>query len=75
MSAAIFAIITTMKATNSYKIGYLYVNGLINIDIRFIDKLIDWRWNNAGIDIQHSRTNWFDDKTIDDRIDAVVKKG
>ena len=74
MSTVYFAIIATMKSTNSNRIGYLYVNGLININIKFIDKLIDWRWNSVGIDIQHSRTNWFDKTTIDDKVRAVIKQ-
>jgi len=60
--------------TNSNKIGYLYINGLIKNKIKFIDKLVDWRWNKVGIDIQHSYTNWFDDKTIEQRIEQIVQK-
>lgn len=61
-----------MKKTN--RIGYLYINGLININIKFIDKLVDWRWHQVGIDIQHSRTNWFDNTKIEDRIEEIVNK-
>lgn len=56
------------------KIGYLYINGLININIKFIDNLVDWCWNKEGINIEHSYTNWFDDKKIEERIIEIVNK-
>ncbi len=52
-------------------IGYLYINGLIKNKIKFVDSLVHWWWARAGIDIQLAKADWFDDKTINDRIDLL----
>lgn len=60
-----------MKTKN---IGYLYINGLIDSRIKFVDRFVHWWWGRAGIDIQLAKVNWFDNTKIADRINLIVDK-
>jgi hypothetical protein len=56
------------------QIGYLYINGLGDGQTTTKDKAVKWWWQRAGQDIQHAHINWYDDKTLEDKLKSVEQK-
>lgn len=55
-------------------IGYLYVNGLGYGKDRPQEKLMRWWWKQAGIELEHLQTNWYDDGMFDEKLLAAIEK-
>lgn len=58
----------------SEKIGFLYINGLGDGETTLKDKVVKWWWQRAGMDIQHAHINWYDGKSLEEKLTAVEQK-
>lgn len=58
----------------SEKIGYLYINGLGDGATTLKDRVVKWWWQRKGLDIQHAHINWYDGKSLEEKLATVEQK-
>lgn len=58
----------------SPEIGFLYVNGLGDGAITLKDKVVKRWWAKAGFDIQHAHINWYDGKSLEEKLAVIEQK-
>lgn len=56
------------------KVGFLFINGLGDGQNTTKDKLVKWFWKRAGLYIQHAHINWYDGKSLEEKLEAVEQK-
>ncbi|MCA9325130.1 hypothetical protein KDA23_03650 [Candidatus Saccharibacteria bacterium] len=52
----------------SPEIGYLYINGLGDGTITLKDRVINWWWHRAGMELQHAHINWYDGNDLSSKL-------
>ena len=58
----------------SPEIGFLYINGLGDGAPTLKDRVVKRWWEQAGLDIQHAHINWYDGKSLEEKLAAVEQK-
>ena len=56
------------------RIGYLYINGLGDGSTTTKDKVVKWWWQRAGQSIQHAHINWYDSKSLDEKLGVIEQQ-
>jgi hypothetical protein len=52
-------------------VGFLYVNGLGHGATTPKDRVVNWWWNKAGLQIRYAHVNWYDQGSLKEKIDGV----
>lgn len=58
----------------SPEIGFLYINGLGDGATTLKDKMVKRWWDWAGLDIQHAHIDWYDGKSLEEKLTSVEQK-